>query len=474
MSPAGKNGGEEAAEAREGGTEERAPQPVLDCTLSYAMADRQGQTSGGEAKASLDTASLTLAPPAGEPLTISLREILTLAAADYAVSLELAAGERLSLSRLGHAYEDFVRELSLARSEVLLRDMLMQEKLLKRGVSARYQRFEGEKAAGEGPCQVRVYETGLVVLPFGGDPVRLPFGYVAGLADGDYRLTVTTEQGGRIVLSMLGRELDPVKKALTDAMSALALRSQAAVKELLPLADAVTARRLAALMKDGRAARRADVDAISPQLWPDLEKKLAAAGMGEEYRHLDALARRDRICIGYKKGLVKGDEYVWLLAPVYGDRAAGNAIVMEVAQVGEAADEPAADAAAGPAGGAPTAGPGKATYLFRILSRKEYPGASQETLDTATDAAIKLINDCMLAVNFRREPVYLPDDRLREPGYVKYLFSVARLPELRELRGRFVGRVFHYGPDQWKGDLRAALTFNAGASDDAARWAKGQ
>lgn len=461
---------------------------IMECALFYSMSDSEGRQAGsGEAKARLDAETLAVAPATGESLTVSLRDIVGLSSADYAMNIMLSSGHRISLSRLGRACDDFTREMSSARDEVLLKEMLLHEKILKGGVKGQYQQLRGGVESGKGPCEVRVYETGLVLLPFGGDPARIPFSWISAVADQDYRLTVDTERGDRIVLSMLGREFDPLKKALADAMNDLSTRSQAAVRELLPLADSSAVWKVAKLMKDGRAARRADLDAVSPKLWPDLEKRLESAGMGKEYGILKAMARQDRLCLGYKKGLVEGDEYLWLLAPVYGEGGKpGNAIIMEATRVNreDAAPEDEAEAPAEPQETAPEegenagvpvteSGEGKATYVFRIVGRKEYPGMDREALDMAADAAIRRINDCMLGINFRREPIYLPEETLRKPAYVHYLFSVRRLPELRELRELFVGRVIHSNAAQWQKDLQSALAFNVEAHDDMAKWSKG-
>ena len=44
-----------------------------------------------------------------------------------------------------------------------------------------------------------------------------------------------------------------------------------------------------------------------------------------------------------------------------------------------------------------------------------------------------------------------------EPRYAKYQFAVKKIPELRELRGLFMGRVVHSSPEQWQQDTRALL-----------------
>ncbi len=467
---------------------------IIQCPLNYSMSDEKGEPlSGGEANGKIDAESLTVVPKLGEPLLVSLREISVLNAADYRLNITLSSLEQLSFFNLGHRYEDFVRELVHARNEVLLTDMLMYEKVLKKGVKATYSFFEGEQTAGNGPCEVRVYETGLVLLPETADPIRLPFSYVSGVADQDYRLTLATEQGRKLILSMMGREFDPLKKSIGDAMNALSLKAQATFKELVPLADPSMVRKASRYIRDGRAAMKRDLDAVSPQIWPDMEKKLAEAGVSEEYQFLKSVGQADRMCIGVKKGLPDDPtaEYVWYLVPAYDEGGkSGNALIMEAVSVSQDTNEsveaeaeqspPEAEAAGqdssaeAPASADAQKAIGKATYVFRIVSRNAYGSMCKADLDRATDEAIRNINDCMIAINFRREPIYISDEKLRESANLQYLYSVQRLPELRYLRDRYIGRIPHSGKDRWKKDLADILSFNAREQDDAAKWTKGR
>jgi len=95
-------------------------------------------------------------------------------------------------------------------------------------------------------------------------------------------------------------------------------------------------------------------------------------------------------------------------------------------------------------------------------------------LDRRADELAALINSCLQAVNFRREPIYLAEERLYEPRYARYRFSVMRLPELRRLRELFIGRVIHSSPEQWKRDVEDLLRFNVTAAGDAEKWQKGE
>jgi hypothetical protein len=78
----------------------------------------------------------------------------------------------------------------------------------------------------------------------------------------------------------------------------------------------------------------------------------------------------------------------------------------------------------------------------------------------------------MLAINFRREPIYLSDERLKEPQYQKYQFAVAKFSELQFLRNLFIGRVVHSLPEQWKNDVVGLLKFNVKTDDDTVKWSK--
>jgi len=69
--------------------------------------------------------------------------------------------------------------------------------------------------------------------------------------------------------------------------------------------------------------------------------------------------------------------------------------------------------------------------------------------------------------------VYISQEQLKEPRFKQYQFSIKRLPELRELRSRFIGRVMHHSLAQWQQDTLSLLTFNVDCTDDCLRWEKG-
>lgn len=136
----------------------------MECTLSYSWKAADGREAAGAARAVLDGESLTVLPVSGEDLSFPLRQILTVEAADYRISLHLAAGEEMTLSGLGYAYEDFLRGLFALRNELFLKDLLMDEKLKRAGTHAEFIATSDGAGQARGACEVRLYETALVIL----------------------------------------------------------------------------------------------------------------------------------------------------------------------------------------------------------------------------------------------------------------------------------------------------------------------
>lgn len=439
---------------------EKAPEVVLDCALKYALHSPDGQTTAqGDARARLTAQELAILPSLGQALLFNLREIISVAAAAHRVHLHLSSGETLELLQLGQRYDDLCRELTRLRHELTIRDLLMQERALAAGLKARYTRTYGDRAtnraATQGACEVRLYETALLVLPQTGDLERIPYSFISAVREQGYGIQVEVEDDGLLVLSQLGHGLDRLRSTLSTAMNDLALATQRYLQELLPAVDPSLIRRAAPLLRDGRPARRADLDALSPLLWPALQERLAAVGMSGKYGFLRSLAQPQEICVGMKRGLM-GDltgDYIWVLAPIYGARPGlpGNAVALEAASAH---------------------GTGRATYFFRLTGRREYQQLAGDLAGLHSQAAVftRRLSRCLLAINFRREPIYLPEEKLREPRFERYRIALQRIPELKPLRERFIGRVIHSTPDQWQRDVMDLLRFNIEATDDSMKW----
>lgn len=421
----------------------------MECAVSSSLRNEVGQVlANGNGQARLDENNISILPKFCKPLLFSLRDMLEITEENYKIYLTLTSKENLTIFNLGYKYEDFLRVLSRLRNEILLKDMLMQETLRKSGVEAEFIYFDEDgNELQKGRCEPRLYETAIVIIPEKGELVRIPYSDILEIRDEDFNLAITTEFGEKFVFSKMGRQYDPFMKTLSDLMNELPLKVQSSLKELVPKADPSVIRKAARFIKEGRAARRSDIESISPELWEELEKKIELAGIKEKYNFLTSLGQNEKICIGLKRGIL-GDltgEYIWFLIPIYSTNTEvpGNVMVMEAGDITETAES--TDRSTG----------GKATYCFRLVSRKDYPNFKDiDELHKEADGFIKKINRCMLAINFRREPIYLPDDKLKEPKYQKYQFAIQKIPALRELRQLFIGRVVHSSPEQWMEDVR--------------------
>ena len=198
-----------------------------------------------------------------------------------------------------------------------------------------------------------------------------------------------------------------------------------------------------------------------------------------EYQYLKSIAREEKIAIGMKRGLM-GDltgNYLWLLIPIYGkDPRFGNAIVLEAVRLpSDPNEKQSQEEGMLLEGEGDKATAGNATYVFRIVGRKDIAGlaGNEKELDVRIDSMISRINQLMLDINFRREPIFLSDELLKtEPKYARYKYATQKIRSLKDLRELFVGRIIHSSFEQWKADIENLLSFNRSTNDDNAKWEK--
>jgi hypothetical protein len=432
-------------------------QQVLEVPLVFSLNPAAEQTVRGTARLSTEDLSLC---GQGLSLNLKLRDILEVKAEDYQIQLSLINGEDLKLSQLGYRYEDFLESLYFWRQEVLLQDMLMQEKFLKPDINAHYELMnmadtaEGFLSSGKG--RVRLFETAVVLLPEQADPLRFPYSLLSTVREEDYCVILETEYQEILKLSMLGARRDFLLRELEAAEERLTAETTSLLEEVIPGIDSTLLAKAAKLLKDGQAVSKQKLDALHPSLWVQFANKILNSPLKDEFLFLKSISQENHISFGVKKGLM-GDltgVYLWALFPVFSSdpQKPGNAVIMEtLAAAGEKK---------------------MATYVFRLLSRSEYPKCSAEVLTKAAGDFTAKFNRCMTAINFRREPIYLTDAQLKEPAYSKYLYSLQKLPLLRELRSIYLGRIIHSAFDSWQSRVQDILTFNVSTLDDKQRWSK--
>jgi hypothetical protein len=436
----------------------------------YIIADAQcGQRENGSCKIGLAEAALTLVPESGAGLMFAWRDIAELKAADYKVSLTSLSGDRVEFSSLGYQYEDFMRIASSFRNKMLIKDSLLDEPLIKSQIEAHYifQDAGGiEKAQGQ--CELRIYETALLLVPDRAEMKRFSFRDIAGVQTGDLEISLTLDTGEKLFLSKFGAQFDYFKTHLSEQMNQMLLMGQKLLKSIMPDMDGLALRKASLFLKEGRLLPVSEIEKICPGFFARLEKTVGADPENKkEFALLKSLGRQERICFGFKKGLGGGasGDYFLLLFPIYSADPAkpGNAVAMEAFRtklenevIGEKAGQ-------------------RATYFFRLTSRSDYPLIKDITrLDEKMAAFTRFFNAAMSAVNFRRAPLFLSDAKLEGPRYARYRAAVARIPELRALRDVYIGRVIHSSYENWNEDIANLLAFNIHSGDDNAKWLKSQ
>jgi len=464
----------------------------MEVGLNYKLYDEEANIKNqGEARATFDDQYLTLAVMFGEPMLFAYTDIVGISDYNYKVDLSLTSKEKLNLWGLGFQYEDFLFQLYKLRSDLMLKYLLIDESLLKGGFEAQYKQLDPNGYTNQtGNCEIRLYDTAIVVLPQKSEPIRLPYCYITNVNKQDYTLKITNEFLEKIEFTQLGQNFDPLAKALSDALNKMILRTQENIKELIPEATRLAISKISLLMKDGRAAKRKEIELQSQDFWRRLEKEIDEAGITKEYELLNSFSARDQVCVGIKRGLM-GDltgTYIWMMFPLLnsGTNRLSNIIALEAFNTQDNTGENKKQQNSSENAVSETEEETRqnideqksattgATYFFRTMGRKEYAQTKDEDLIIELENVIKNINRAMIEVNFRREPIFLSEEQLDSAKYVQYRFAIARMPSLRMLRRLFIGRVIHSSTEQWKSNVASLLAFNTKSLDDTGKWKKGE
>ena len=251
------------------------------------------------------------------------------------------------------------------------------------------------------------------------------------------------------MLSRLGKKTDEAFGNLCGAIDALHTLAAKALREHFPFLDADALRRLQVAMPEGRSCALTTMAAIHPKL----PEALQARAVDEPLTpYFESLGKRA------KGPLFAGFKFTW-----------GSEQAPEPADGAEAAEQGAAEGAAAEAAAegqdAPqtplffwyffplgrnlaaweaTTGSGRATYFFRA--------------EAPVEGAVTRLTRGLALINFRREPIYLPDASLaQQPRYQRYAIGARKLPDLRGLRAAYLGRAIHSSLETWSGQVASIV-----------------
>jgi len=368
---------------------------------------------------------LTVTPSNSAALPIRFAEVVDWQAEDYACELSQADGSTLRLTKLARRYDEFVLTFRETRREHFLKALLLEEEIEALFKEGSYERHvpDGENPAS-GVCSVYLQRRSLACFPDRALPFLLPYGAITAIdrSDDRYRLTLKSDDGGQLILQRFGKETDQLYDRLETLRAALSRRQGEAIAALAPETSALVLRNAGQILRDGVAAEHHQLETVSPEVWAALWSN----GFNEERRPYAAylLDRARNAYVVIKETGTWGapdntppplaDRRMLFLFPI------GDKIVVET---------PSAE--------------DTATYIFR------FSGAVAGPVHTLCRA--------LTAVQFRREPLYLPLSDMTVPPYDRYAEACRLLPELVAARKAFAGRAIHANLASWQQAVEEAV-----------------
>lgn len=417
--------------------------------------------------------ALLVQPRDAAPLRVEFADVDGLSSADYVSTLVLESGERVEASMLGRRFGEYADALGASLRDYQAKGLLLEEPSGGESFACDLER-DGQNGAAE----ARVYATSLAVIAREQTPFSVPLGEVRSVSFDEERYAIDIEtDAGRLSLLRLGKRSEPCRRLLESRLAELRKRTGEALAFLVPGLPTLAARRLAQALPDGVPAQRAQLDAIAPRVWTTLvESAVRDRKLKESFEALLALCPADQIAAGIKETNARQDadgeeeepeepeeavepeasageaepeeapeeeeaeenpmtgRVVWFLFPIISPERSkpGNAIAVEVANR-----------------------QGRATYLFRIAPPQVYREASWDELQSLARDRIRSVSRALVALTFKREPIFLAEDKLRSGRYSRYRLAMRLSAPLKSARATFVGRAIH--GKAWRRQLEQAL-----------------
>lgn len=367
---------------------------------------------------------MTVIGNGGDRTVLPFRRVDRISESGRELTLSTLDGERISLTKAGFKHDDLRRALMRNRNALMLKDRLIEEKMLRQPVRAAYEiRSGGSSLKGEG--EVSLLERSIIFSPLDGQMFRVKLGLISRMERAEHRL-VLQHRHGSLELFKMGAELDPFAVLVNKALAALKEEAGARLKEVHPNISSSVLAQATDLFLDGRAASGKEVKPLDMDLWKALAERVKASGLSEEFDHLTATSG-DHTRIGTGRN-DDGSSYIWFLAPM-ADLSGDPKVIAFEAQSSEDTN--------------------RATYLFSYERMSAFAGYDD------TSAVTDVLGECLRSIGLRREPIMMSEVELHKPENARYLNALYAMPELVALRKAFIGRAFH--DESWKDSVKRSF-----------------
>ena len=415
----------------------------------------------GEATLIIDDKGLTVSSLFSD-FAAGFEDFLAIKAGDYTVDVVVEGGT-ICCSRMGQSGDWFATNLTKAYNRAVTRALKTKGECLfeTRGSMA----YEGIHIKGT----VQVFEDAICLLPPKLEGRRLPFAFINGLKKENYALTIHLTTGESAVISMVGRDLDPLEKCIVERVKAIRAKSGELAASLCgELGEAEKAK--AANLFAEKIAVPLERLAALPKLREAVLKKIEGSDMGNTWRLLCELCDGQKAAVGIwelpeeevEKLKEKLLEKMQAEAEAAGSdgqgEGGGTELSIELMPEQEEALRwmiwTAVPSKDGKVAVVEAAFPNEevATYVYRIPD-------SWETF-------LPVLNRAMEAIDFDRELILLPEEKFDgsvgfgaelTEGFADKKMLIKRTPSLGVLRRCFDGRIVHRSLASWEKGLRGYL-----------------
>ncbi len=436
----------------------------------------------GTCRVEFDDEGLTLVPESGPPTGLDLGDIDELRPGEYELLLKLYTGESILLSRFGKSFQNLFHDLRESRSKRLIQCLLLED-------LEEIERFEGtaDLTSPEGgfsaPAELRLYRSNLAVLPQDQTGLQWRLAEIDAVVFDNDRYAVVLRSGDELLtLTRLAKRTREFMDRLKEAMNEVANRSAVTVRSVFPFLTPDEFRSVAELLREGRVAPLSRLAAVHPRTGQALSDKIVVSRLKPYYDFLMERASVEGAYAGFR--LIRKDEELpaedtkdaETPDPVQGQEAAlpdldgGNGTPPDSG--GEPGDmavlhwfiiplrTPRGGSVPRVAAWETTSRSGRATYFFNLISPDAAGGITDPQQAAAiVDREIRRLNRVLQLLNFRREPIYVPDDALEmQLRYRRYAIACRKIPELRRLRSSFLGRALHTSSLLWQQQVERILS----------------
>jgi hypothetical protein len=439
----------------------------------------------GSCRLTIENANLRLIPEKGQPLVLDLGDIDVFSPGDYQLSLKLYTGKTIVLHQFGKTFQNLCHDLLEAYRERLVQCLLLED-------LEEIERFEGfvqldsADSTFSSPAQLRLYKSNLAILPETATGLhwRLSDFDTVDFDEATYTLELRSGTE-RLILTKLAKRTHEFIDRLRSAIDDLSDNSARILQPLFPFLSPDKFQRIAGLMREGHATAISKLAAVHPKIEPVLMEKIVDSNFKP---YFDILKKRMPIESDFFTGFK-------IIRPEKENGAAGNgsgespdsepdgSVMGEPEAVPVAKSESDTEEKEGEqeqvvhwfffplatkqgekksanvVAWESTSHSGRATYFFRMIPED----VAENLIDPVKaggmlESTIQRLNRALVMLNFRREPIYLPDASLdTQLHYRRYAIACRRIAVLRELRASYIGRALHTSPEGWQKQVDAIL-----------------